>query len=146
RLLRRLPASLDPVVRIEHMDYAGHAGLGRPTARIARQGDAAAGRAVVRPIARKNLLAAGVQPRHPDGVLVRLGASVGEEEDVDVAGRDRCEPGAEAGPRLSRHERVRIGEHGCLLLDGAYDALVAVTDVHAHQLAVEDRKSTRLNS
>ena len=75
--------------------------------------------------------------RDADRVLVRFGAAVGEEEDVDVAGRDLGELRAQPRARLGGHERVRIGEHRRLLLDRANHALVAVPDVDAHQLAVE---------
>ena len=39
--------------------------------------------------------------------------------------------------RLGGHERVGIREHRGLILNRLHDALVAVADVHAHQLAVE---------
>ena len=44
---------------------------------------------------------------------------------------------AEPRARLGRHERVRVRERRRLFLDRLDDALVAVADVHAHQLAVE---------
>jgi len=47
------------------------------------------------------------------------------------------EPGAQPRARFGRQERVGVRQDGGLLLDGADDALVAVADVHAHQLAVE---------
>ena len=93
--------------------------------------------AVIRAIARQNLVAAGGPARQLDRVLVRLGAAVGEEEHVDVAGAELGELPSEARARLGRHERVGVGERRRLLLDGANHALVAVTDVHAHQLTVE---------
>ena len=43
----------------------------------------------------------------------------------------------EARARLGGHEGVRVRQHLRLLLNRADDALVAVADVHAHQLAVE---------
>ena len=46
------------------------------------------GGAVIRPVAREDLVAAGDCARDLDGVLVRLGAAEREEEHVDVAGRD----------------------------------------------------------
>jgi hypothetical protein len=70
-------------------------------------------------------------------VLVRLGAGVGEEEDVDVARADLGELFSQPRARLGRHERVRVGQRRGLILDGADDPLVAVADVDAHQLAVE---------
>ena len=56
---------------------------------------AAGGGAVIRAVAREDLVAAGREPRQLDRVLVGFGAAVGEEEHVDVAGRDRRELGAE---------------------------------------------------
>ena len=60
-----------------------------------------------------------------------------KKKHVDVAGRDLGELGAELRARLGGHERVGVGEHRGLFLDRADDALVAVADVDAHQLAVE---------
>ena len=70
---------------------------------------AAGGRAVIRAIARQDLVPAGVQARQLDRVLVGVGAAVGEEEDVDVAGSELRELGAEAGARLGGHERIDVG-------------------------------------
>ena len=137
RVVSRVPAALNAVIRIENVDDAGDAGLGRPAARIAGQRDRARRAAVIRAIAREDLVAAGVPARDLDRVLVRLGAAVGEEEAVDVAGRDLGELGAQPRARLGGHERIGVGEHRRLFLDRANDALVAVADVDAHQLAVE---------
>ena len=77
-------------------------------------------RAVVRAVAREDLLAAGDRARDLDGVLVGLGAAVGEEEDVDVARRDLGELRAEPRARLGGHERVRRRRSVVRLrLDGA---------------------------
>ena len=76
-------------------------------------------------------------PRDLDRVLVRLGASVREEEDVDVTRCDRRELFAQLRAGLGRHERVGVGKSGRLLLDRFDDAFVAVADVHTHQLTVE---------
>src|SRR5207249_9414179 len=121
----------------EDVDDAWHAGFRGPAPWIAGEHHAAGRRAVIRTVARENLVASRRQARQLDRVLVRLGAAVGEEEDVDVARRDLGELRAEARARLGRHERVRVRERLDLLLDGPDDALVAVADVHAHQLAVE---------
>ena len=94
-------------------------------------------RAVIRAVAREDLVTAGRHPRELDRVLVRLGAAVGEEEDVDVAGRDLGQLRAQPRARLGRHERVGVGQHRRLVLDRLDHALVAVADVDAHQLAVE---------
>ena len=133
----RVPAPLDAVIRIEHVDDARHAGLGGPAPRIAGQHHRAGGAAVVRAVERQHLVAAGVLARDLDRVLVGLGAAVGEEEDVDVARTDLGELAAEPRARLGGHERIGVGERLGLLRDGADDALVAVADVDAHQLAVE---------
>ena len=98
---------------------------------------AAGGAAVIRAVERHHLVAAGVPPRDLDRVLVRLGAAVGEEEHLDVARADLGELAPEPRARLGGHERIGVGERFGLLLHGADDALVAVADVDAHQLAVE---------
>ena len=89
---------------------AGHAGLGGPAARVAGGGDDLAGGAVVGAVARQDLLAAGELARQLDGVLVGLGAAVGEEDDVEVAGRQLGQLLRQAGARLVGHERVGVGE------------------------------------
>ena len=70
-------------------------------------------------------------------MLVGLGAAVREEEDVDVARRDLRELCAQPGAHLRRRGRSDVRQHSRLLLDRPHDARVAMTDVHAHQLAVE---------
>src|SRR6187397_489015 len=82
-------------------------------------------------------MTAGIETRDLDRVLVRFGAAVGEEEDLDVPWTDLCELAAEPGPDFGRHERIGVGQRLGLMRDGPDDALVAVADVHAHQLAVE---------
>ena len=133
----RVPAALDAVVGVDHADHAGDAGLGRPAARVAGQGDRPGRAAVVRPVARQDLVPAGDESGQLDGVLVGLGAAVGEEEDVDVAGRDLGQLRAEARARLGGHERVGVGQRLGLALDRLDHLRMAVADVRAHQLAVE---------
>ncbi len=82
-------------------------------------------------------MASGEEARDLDGVLVGFGAAVGEEESVDVAGSNFGELRAETRARLGRHERIRIGKRRRLLADGLDDALVAVSDIDGHELAVE---------
>ena len=92
---------------------------------------------MIRAIAREDLLAARELARELDRVLVRLGATVREEGDVEVARRDLgklLRPGA---PGARAPERVRVGELLRLRGDRVDDPLVAVADVHRHQLAVE---------
>ena len=136
-LADRIRVLLSPAVEIRDADDARDAGLGGPAPRIAGQRDGPGGAAVVGAVADGDLVAAGEHPRDLDRVLVRLGAAVREEERVDVAGRELGELRSEPGARLGGHERVGVGERGGLLGDGLDDALVAVADVRAHQLAVE---------
>src|SRR5258708_14866429 len=114
-----------------------NARLRGPASRIAGERDAAGRGAVVRAIARENLVTSGRHPREPDRVLVGFGAAVGEKEDVDVAWRDLGELRAQPRARFGGHKRIRVRQHLRLLVNRVDDALVAVTDVDAHQLAVE---------
>ena len=129
--------ALDAVIRMRHVDDARHARLHRPAARIAGHRQAAGGAAVIRAVAREDLVPPGEQPRDADGVLVGFGAAVGEEEDVDVAGRDLGQLLAQPRPGLGGHERIGVGERLGLLLDRLDDAGIAVAGIDAHQLAVE---------
>ena len=92
---RGVPAARHAVIRIEDVDDARHARLGAPAPRIAGQRHRAVRAAVIRAVAREDLVAAGEGARDLDRVLVGVGAAVGEEEDVDVAGRELRELGAE---------------------------------------------------
>ena len=109
----------------------------RPAARIAGERHRAGRAAVIRAISREDLVPPGERARDLDRVLVRVGAAVGEEEHVDVARREARQLRAQLCARLGRHERARVRQHRRLLGDRARHALVAVADVHAHQLAVE---------
>ena len=136
RRRRIIPAAFDAVVGVEDVDDARQRRL-RPASWIAGRRDRGGRAAVVRTIARENLLPPGDGSRDLDGVLVRLGPAVGEEEDVDVARSERRQLRPEPGPRLGRHERVGIRERRSLILDRLHHPRIAVADVHAHQLAVE---------
>ena len=107
------------MIGIEHAHHARNARLGGPAPRIAGQRNAARGRAVVGAVARHDLVPSGKEARDLDGVLVGLGAAVGEEESVDVAGGDFGELRAQARARLGRHEGIGIGERRGLLVDRA---------------------------
>src|SRR5215831_208004 len=137
RFLSRVGFAVNAVVRIEYADNARNARLGCPSAGIARQADRSGGRAVIRTITRNDLVATGVKTRDLDGVLIGLGPAIGEEESVDVARSDFSELRTEAGTRLSCHERIGIAQRLRLLVNSLDDALVTVSDVDRHQLAVE---------
>ena len=136
RRRRVVPAARHAVIRVEHVHDAGHRRLA-PAARIAGGGNRRRGAAVVRAVARQDLLAAGHGARDLERVLVGLGAAVGEEEGVDVAGRDLGQLRAEPRAHLGRHRRRDVGDLLRLLGDGGNHARIAVADVHRHQLAVE---------
>src|SRR5689334_2777858 len=88
-------------------------------------------------IASDDLMASSKEAGELDGVLIGLSAAVGEKECVDIAGRDLGQLGAQTSARLGCHERVGIGQRRGLVLNGANHALIAMTNVDAHQLAVE---------
>ena len=132
--------------RIHHAHDAGHAGFGRPAARIAGERDRAVGRAVVAAVADEDLVATGEEARGLDRVLVRLGASEGVEEGVEVAGHDFGQAQREARADLGRHAGVGVGEGGRLILDRLDDLRVRVPDVDAHELAVEVDPALALGS
>ena len=92
---------------------------------------------MIRAITCADLVTSGEQPRDADRVFVRLGAAVGEEESVDIARRDLRQFCAQPRANVGGHKRVCIRQRLGLLLDRIDHAFIAVTDVHAHQLAVE---------
>ena len=137
RLGAAVGTALHAVIRVRHVNDAGHARLHRPAPRIAGGRQRRAGAAVVRAVARQNLVAAGGQPREANRVFGRFRAAVGEEEDVDVTGRDLRELLPEPRARLGGHEWIRVGQRRRLILNRLDHARIAVADVDAHQLAVE---------
>jgi hypothetical protein len=137
RFVCRIPAAREPMIRIQHVNHSGHPRLGAPPARIARERHRAVRSTVIRAVPGKNLVAPRIGPRQLDRVLVGIRTAVGEEEDVDVSGRELRELRTEPAAHLRRHERVRVGQRRRLLLNGANDPLVVVSGIDAHQLAVE---------
>ena len=92
---------------------------------------------MIRAIACGDLVSSCVEARDAEGVLDRLSAAVREEEGVDVAGADLGELRAESGAGLRCHKWVRVGQRGRLIGDRLQHALITVTNVGAHQLAIE---------
>ena len=91
-LLRRGGPELRAVeVGAEHVDVAPCVLVGHP-APVAGRDDRPAGVAVVGAVRRHDLVAPGVQTCHPDGVLVGVGAAVGEEHLVEALGRAGGDP------------------------------------------------------
>src|SRR5258705_865173 len=89
-------------------------------------------------------MTAAEQARDAYGVLVCLGAAVCEEEGIDVAGCDLRELQAQTRAHLGSHERVGIRKRRSLPLNSTNHSLVAVSDVDAHQLAIEVDKTLAL--
>src|SRR5579863_9256330 len=125
------------MIGIEHVDNARNARLGGPSAGVAGKTDRARGRAVIRAVAGDDLMASGEEARELDGILVGVGAAVGEEEGVNVAGSDFGKLRTEARADFRGHERIRVGERCGLVADGLDNARVAVSNVDGHELAVE---------
>ena len=72
---------------------------------------------------------------HPDGVLVGLGAAVGEEHHVEIAGGELADQaGRFAGGGIGV-ERRNGGQSPGLFLNGGHEFGVLVADVHVHELA-----------
>src|SRR5258705_3905082 len=119
------------------MDHAGQRRL-RPAARLAGGGHGGGRGAVIRTVAREDLVAPRVGTSDLERVLDGFRAAVGEEEHVDVAGRDLGELRPQPRAWFGRHEaRRHVAELLGLLLQRLDDAAIAVADVHRHQLAVE---------
>ena len=123
--------------RAEEVDGPGRAVVARPAARVAGHVDREVGAAVVAAVGRQHLVAAGVQPRHAYGVLVGVGAAVGEEDVVEVAGGvARDQPGGLGAGAVGDGGRDRAEVRG-LLLDRRDDARVLVAEVGEDQLGAE---------
>src|SRR5580704_471226 len=119
------------------MNHARNARFRGPSARIARKAYRSRSCAVIRAVAGDDLVTAGEEARQLDGILVGLSAAVGEEEGVDVAGSDFGKLRAQPRADFRSHEGIRIGKRGRLVADRLNDALIAVSNVDGHELAVE---------
>ena len=124
--------------RPEEVHRAGAAVVVGPAARVAGQVHREVGAAVVGAVRREHLEPAGVQPGHPDRVLDRVCAAVGEEHLVQAArGRRRRSAGPpRSGPR-SRAVGAIGAERRRLLLDRRDHPRVLVADVGEDQLGGE---------
>ena len=124
-------------VRAPVTDDPGQARFAGPAARVTRERDGSGGRTVVAAVGRQDLVPPGVQARHPDRVLVGVGATVGEEDGVEVSRGDlRDEPGGLA-TRVVGKARRDGAELGGLLLDRGDELGVLVADVEVDQLRGE---------
>ena len=82
-------------------------------------------------------MASGKKTSDLDGILIRLCSAIGKKERIDVAGCNFRELSTQPGAWFRSHERVGVRQCGGLLLDRFDDPWIAVSDVDAHQLAVE---------
>ena len=93
--------------------------------------------AVVAAVRRQHLVAAGVHAGHADGVLGRLGAAVGEEHHVEVAGRQLGDQPGRLAAGVVGVERGDRAQLVGLLLDRRDELGVLVADVDVDELAGE---------
>ena len=121
-------------VRPEEVHDTAVAVVVGPAPRVAGQVDRRVGAAVVAAVAREHLVAPGVQPGHPDGVLDGVGAAVGEEDLVQVAGCALGDQPGGLGARVVGVLRRDRAQPGGLLLDRGDDLRVLVADVGVDQL------------
>src|SRR5712692_1981579 len=144
RLLHRVPPTLDAMIGIEDTDDSGDAGLGCPAPGVASKRSASGSRAVIRPVACEYLVPSRKKPGDLDGIFIGFGAAIRKKECVDVPGRDLGQLGSKTRPHLRGHKRVGVGKNGSLLVYGFNDTGIAVSNIDAHQLAVEVQEALAL--
>ena len=94
-------------------------------------------RAVVAAVGGEHLVAAGVHARQAHRVLDRLGAAVGEEHHVEVAGRELGDQPRRLAAHVVGEARRDRAQPAGLLLDRRDELRVLVADVDVDQLARE---------
>ena len=130
--------ALRAVIGIQDVHDPGHRrDLVRPATRVARHRHRGVRRAVVAAIPSQHLLPSGHGLRHLDRVLVGLGAAEREERLLDRTGPQAGQTLAEHRASLEGVERRQVGQFLRLTCDRVGHALVAVSDVHPHQLGAE---------
>src|SRR5215204_5494886 len=82
-------------------------------------------------------MTAAIKSRDTNRVFVCLGPAVREEESIDVARCQFCKLRAQTPAHFSGHEWICVSKRCRLLLNRTNHSLVAMTNVDAHQLAVE---------
>ena len=146
QVLQRALRFLDVVLAVElrtigvgapELDDTGDAGLTGPTTRITGELDRTTGGSVIAAVGGEHLVAAGVQTRHSDGVLGGLGATVGEEDHVQIAGSTLDNETSRLAARVVGVDRGDGAQAGGLFLNGRHQLGVLVTDVDVHQLTGE---------
>src|SRR5580704_13326539 len=125
------------MIRIKHVNHARNPRLSSPSPRVTRKTDRSRRRTMIRAVAGYDLVTSGEEAGNLDGVLVGVSAAVGEEECVDVSRSNLGQLRAQPRAHFRSHERIRIGQRCRLLADRMDEALVAVSDVDGHELAIE---------
>ena len=136
-LVRGRPERRAVRVRAHEVDDAGDRRLAPPAPRLAGEGHGGGGGAVVAAVRRQHLRPARVGAGQADGVLVGLGAAVGEEDPVEALGRvGGDEPGRLVAGLVGEGRRDGAEPLG-LLDDGGDHLRVLVAEVQVHQLRRE---------
>ena len=123
-------------VGIEKM-YVAAGILVRHPAPVAGGGNRAAGVAVIGAIGGEHFIAPGIEPRHTDGVLVGIGAGVGEEHFAKAFRRQLDNPlrrfaaGEVGGGGRDGHQLFQLGFHR------RQHARMLIANVDVDQLAAE---------
>src|ERR1700752_70050 len=132
-----VPTLLNAVIIIRDTENSGNSRFSRPATRIARERKRTGGATVVAAIARSDFMTSTVESRETNRILVCLSPTISEEENVDVTRSYFGKFCTQTTTDFSRHERIGISKLVSLALDCVDDSFIAMTDVDAHQLAVE---------
>ena len=122
-------------VRVEELHEAGDTRLQRIPSRLAGEVARAECGAMVASVAGEHLFSSGVHSRHLDGVLVCVGAAVGEEHLRDVVRHEVNDHLGELRAALAGVARADEAELLRLLLDGVDDGAAAEAHVQVDELA-----------
>ena len=120
-------------VRAPVVDDAGHRRFGAPSAGVTGHRDRAGSRTVIAAVGREHLVPAGVQLGHPHRVLGCLGTAVGEEDAVQVAGREFGDHASGFAARVVGERRRDRRHPSRVLLNGGDQLRMLVADVDVHQ-------------
>ena len=107
------------------------------SAPVAGRHDRCTGVAMVRAISGENLVATGVQPRHPDRVLDRIRTTVGEEDLIERVWRTVDDAFRSLASGEVSRRRCYRRQRPDLLDDRLRDGRMLVADIDVHQLARE---------
>ena len=121
----------------EEVDGPGAGVVTGPAARIAGEVHGELGAAMVRAVGREDLVAAGVEPGHADGMLIGIRTAVGEEDLIQLPGGPLRDQAGCLGAGVIDVARGDGAQFRCLGRDCGYDGGVLVADVCVDQLGRE---------